>query len=204
MNLEEILKESRKFAINHDVFEKIEKINGVYSALSESCLSQMEGGTTQKFNYHSYIFSTMESTLEALSLLLKNGYVNDAFTLLRKYIDLTIINVYFLVKIDKEQNMERIIIQEIDGWVNGINTLDKISKLREYISDNFQYPQIEDFFDDVQLKSIRDTTNDFTHYNTNEKIIANDSRFHMKNRREYYDEIYSNIEMVFTILCLAI
>ena len=54
----------------------------------------MTQGTTSVVNLDSYVFSSIKGTLSSINMILKDGRINDSWTLLRKYHDSIIINIY--------------------------------------------------------------------------------------------------------------
>ena len=77
----------------------------------------------------------MKGTLESIKNTLKNGRINDAWALMRKYHDSIIINIYSNLYLKNNFNIENIVVQQIDNWLNGKDSLPEFRIMSRYIRD---------------------------------------------------------------------
>ncbi len=78
----------------HTVFGDLERYVAFYESLAHSVLGFVSLGTRAICNIDSYLFSSVQGTLASIQAILRDGRINDAYTLLRKYHDSAIINIY--------------------------------------------------------------------------------------------------------------
>lgn len=81
MNIEHKMPEAY---LKHKVFDDLKYMKGFYDSISMSCFSFVATGTHGTTNYASYVYSAIEGTLDSITILLNNGRINDAYTLIRK------------------------------------------------------------------------------------------------------------------------
>lgn len=78
----------------HPVFGELDKYADFYESLAKSVFQFATLGTQAICNLDTYIYSSMQGSLESIQNILRAGRINDAYALLRKYYDSAIINVY--------------------------------------------------------------------------------------------------------------
>ncbi len=72
---------------NHRVFLDLKEMAEFYKLFSFSVFSFITVGTGASCNIDSYLYSSIQGTIESIGLLIKNGRINDGYALLRKYFD---------------------------------------------------------------------------------------------------------------------
>lgn len=80
--------------LKHKVFNDLRYMKKFYDSISMSCFSFIATGTHGITNYTSYVYSAIEGTLDSITILLKNGRINDAYTLIRKLFDDILLDIY--------------------------------------------------------------------------------------------------------------
>lgn len=99
---------------NHPVFELIEHMKDCYDGLSYTCFSFIPPGTLGVANYASYVYTSQQTTLESIKMLLKAGYITDAFVLIRKLFDTALVDIYFdVVRKDKFDWIESLVVEDL-------------------------------------------------------------------------------------------
>jgi len=83
----------------HIVFRQLTEFSDFYKYLSDSVMNWVTKGTRSILNLDTYVYSSMQGTLESIHDILLKGRINDSYSLLRKFYDSTIINVYSNVSI---------------------------------------------------------------------------------------------------------
>jgi hypothetical protein len=128
---------------NDRIFQSIEEIKEFYDFLSTNDDSITVAVAKGPINYNTDIFSSLFNTLDSIQQLLRLGRINDAFSLIRKYNDAVIIQIYALIV---SENEERLFSEEshslydniVNEWVNGkaclIEKGDYDSKEEAYLS----------------------------------------------------------------------
>ena len=77
---------------NHDIFATLDKIVHFYFMLSQNTIGWVSTGIMSEISPDTYVFGSICGTVESIKQLSAGGRIADAFTLLRKYHDATIIN----------------------------------------------------------------------------------------------------------------
>jgi hypothetical protein len=80
--------------IEHSVFEQLKYYSSFYDFLSFSIMGWSSMGTKAIINLDTYTYSSIKGTIDSITEILFKGRINDAYALLRKYYDSTIINIY--------------------------------------------------------------------------------------------------------------
>src|SRR5258706_8072616 len=101
-----------KAYIEHPVFEQLSKFAKFYESLSFSVMSFVSMGTGSFVNIDTYVFSSMQGTLESIRDILAKGRINDAYALLRKYYDAAIINIYTNLYLDEHVSIENFLVEK--------------------------------------------------------------------------------------------
>nr|WP_321485557.1 hypothetical protein [uncultured Draconibacterium sp.] len=183
---------------NHELFSKLELIVKFYDSLSFSVFGIVRFGTNQLFNLDSYFFSSIKGTIDSIRLLLKVGRINDAYSLIRKYYDSTIINIYTGLYLEDNYSIENLIVEKIEKWRNGTESIPDYRSISNYINNSPRLVEINKILKiDDRYKKIRDRCNDNTHYNFYRNVLLNDNEIHNPNRIKYLDLIKKDIQNLF-------
>src|SRR5690554_8140014 len=78
----------------HIIFDQLKNYSEFYDSLSFSIMNWAAQGTGGIINLDTYAYSSIKGTIDSIIDILKKGRINDAYALLRKYFDSTMINVY--------------------------------------------------------------------------------------------------------------
>jgi hypothetical protein len=87
--------------------------------LAHSVFGFVSVGTRAIGNIDSSVFSSIQGTLASIRAILRDGRINDAYALLRKYYDSAIINIYTGLYLDDHFTIENFIVTQIDRWLQG-------------------------------------------------------------------------------------
>lgn len=122
-------------------------------------------GTTA-ITFDTYVLTSMQGTVESISLLLKNGRMNDAYALLRKYHDSIIINTYEIAYLEDHFSIDHFIVEKIEKWLKGAEKLPSYNLMKQYIERNNRLRGINILLaKDRRYVEIRDRFNNHMHYN---------------------------------------
>ncbi|MGV8131256.1 MAG: hypothetical protein ACP5N7_04125 [Candidatus Pacearchaeota archaeon] len=165
-----------------------------------SVFSFFGSGTRAVFNIDSYIFSSIQGTIESIHTVLQNGRINDAYALLRKYHDSVIINTYSSLYLQENVSIDNLIVQKIDDWVQGKEKMPEYRVMSQYIKASEILKPINELLEsDIRYKLIRDRCNDHTHYNFFQNILLNDNEIYLKNRIASVEVFTKDVENIFIL-----
>ncbi|QCI99635.1 hypothetical protein [Agrobacterium larrymoorei] len=155
----------------HEIFENLTQYGDFYDSLSMSVFQQVTTGTTAFVNIDSYVFSSIQGTVESMAYLLEKGRINDAFALLRKYHDVATINVYVNLWLKHHCTAEVSIVPFVNDWLHGKSTkpLPRIEEMTKYIENSGEL-------------GARKRCNDQIHYNFFHTTLLNDGALYVKDR----------------------
>ena len=203
---------------DHIVFSHLDTIKSFYETLSWCNIGGIETAAilsqSRIFSTITYIYSSLEGTIESISVLLRNGRCNDAFALVRKYCDSIIIDIYkhILVKeiehkFHLELSIEAIKDNRIKAWIDSEDALfreKETGKIYAKIAET--HPQLTKLFNltdrDTLYHKLRDICNDNVHYSHLYNMMANDYEMikSQKGMRDFYiNNISKAIVLFFTI-----
>lgn len=183
----------------HHVFMELEDYIGFYGNLARSVFAWKTMGTNSICNIDSYIYSSMQGTLESIFLILKKGKINDAYELLRKYYDAAVINIYSNIYLQDHFNIDCFVVQTIENWLKGTEKLPRFSQMMKYIKESPKLNVINNLFQDDRYRKMRDTFNDHTHYNSFFHFLLNDSEICLNNRLHSLDRLLNYMREIFML-----
>lgn len=187
----------------HKVFSELERYVDFYESLSMSVFSFVTTGTDGIINIDTYMFTSIRGTIESIRLILKNGMINDAYALLRKYFDSAIINIYSNLYLEDHSSIENFIVDKINNWIKGKEQLPTYQAMLDYINKSEKVLDINHLLSsNDRYKKIRDRCNNHTHYNYFYNMLLNDNEIYLSNRLKELNILSVDIKDIF-ILHLA-
>jgi hypothetical protein len=181
---------------NHNVFKYLKTYIEFYDALSYSVMSFTSLGTTA-LNLDTYTYSSIKGTLESIRDILSKGRINDSYTLLRKYHDSTVINIYTNLFLSDHVSLENFIVRQIENWKNGTEKIPSYQKMMKYIHESPKLSGITLLVDEALFEKIRKRCNDNTHYNFYKNFLLNDNQILTINRLNYLDVFSLDLNAIF-------
>ena len=179
---------------NHKVFNSLDYFIEFYELFSFGVMSYIPHGVHSLLNIDTYVYSSMQMSLDSIKQLLKLGRINDAYALLRNFYDSVIINIYYTLYIKSNIEQYDFIIDKINNWYLGKERLPQFQTMKKYIEDSSYLKEINGIINlDKSYKIIRDNCNNHVHYNSFDTMIKNDARKFDENRERIFDQISSNI-----------
>jgi hypothetical protein len=173
---------------------------GFYEQLAMSVFSFATMGAQSICNIDTYVYSSMQGTVESMRTLLLAGRINDAYALLRKYYDSAVINVYSILFLRNNFSIERFIVDKINNWLQGKERLPEYRVMSQYIKASGSLKPINDVFGvDDRYKRLRDRCNDHTHYNFYRYAMLNDNEIHINNRGWWLDRFSEDVRDIFVL-----
>lgn len=184
--------------VEHPIFEQLDFYSDFYDSLSFQVMRWLSTGVISIVNLDTYTYSSIKGTIESIKDILKKGRINDAYTLLRKYYDSTILNVYTNLYLEDNSSFENFIVEQIEGWRRGDKKLPTYRIMSDYIRKSTKLERINILLlKDDRYKKIRNRCNDNTHYNFYRHILLNDNEIYNPNRKKYLDIFTKDIEAIF-------
>lgn len=203
---------------NNVIFDDIKIIKDFYKALSFCNISFIENAALMSdakvFSTSTYIYSSIEGTIESISVLLHNGRCNDAFALVRKYCDSIILDIYKNIlskQIDeayyKHLSLDDYKNNKIKQWIDAENRLfEQRDIINVYTAIKKEYPELTNLFNltnkSTLYHKLRDVCNDNMHYNYLYTMMANDANM-IRARKDLWipllRKIARAIRLFFTI-----
>lgn len=170
--------------LNHEVFKRLRDYSKFYDQLGFGVMGFITRGTSSLINIDTYVYSSMQGTMDSMWSTLRKGQIGDAYALLRKYYDSTIINVYTNLIIEDDFDIEDPSTFKnpiIDGWLKGGQSLPEYRIMSQYVKASTKLKPVTDLLaKDDRYKGVRNRCNDHTHYNLYRHILLNDGRIHQE------------------------
>ena len=187
----------------HEVFRELERYIEFYEQLGHAVFGFVSQGTRALCNIDSYVFSSIQGTITSIRTILRQGRINDAYALLRKYFDSVIINTYSNLYLEDHFSTMNFVVEQIDNWLRGKDQLPEYRIMSQYIRSSERVAPITALvFSGDRYKGVRDRCNDHTHYNFYRNILLNDSEIHLPERGRELEQFAADVRDVL-ILHLA-
>jgi hypothetical protein len=171
---------------NHRVFSELKQYSDFYDSLAMSVFHFSSMGTKAICNIDTYIFSSIQGTIESIRTVLAAGRINDAYALLRKYYDSAIINVYSNLYLKDHFSLENLIVEKINKWLQGKDKLPTYRVMSQYIRDSIKLAPINVLLNsDERYNTLRGRCNDHTHYNFFHNFLLNDKAVYLEDRLQH-------------------
>ncbi len=191
--------------LEHSVFGQLTDYANFYRSLSDSTMSWISQGTNSAINIDTYVFSSMQGTLESINDILFKGRINDAYALLRKYYDATIINLYSNIYLSDNFSIDNFIVEKINNWVKGKETIPSFGTMSEYIIKSNKVSEITKLiynnsaFKGSSFEDLRQRCNDHTHYLYYHNLLSNDNEVYLQNRLATLDSFSKDLKNIFIL-----
>lgn len=185
--------------LEHKIFGQLTDYAKFYSSLSFSIMHWIKPGTQSIINLDTYVYSSIQGTLESIKDILIKGRINDSYALLRKYYDSTIINIYSNLYLSDNVTIENFIVKQINDWLRGTDKLPDYRIMSKYIRESPNLMPITKLLHkDEKYKNIRERCNDHTHYNYYSNLLLNDNEIFLHDKRlKALDSFSNDLEDIF-------
>jgi hypothetical protein len=189
---------TEKEYLEHPVFEQLEKYSAFYDNLSLSTFQFVSMGTSSIITINTYVYSSMQGTLDSIREILSHGRINDAYALMRKYYDTAIINIYTNLYLDDHFSIDNFVVEKIDNWLKAKEKLPTIQIMNNYIQKSEKVAGIYKLLQkDNRYSELRNRCNDHTHYNSYYNMIQNDNQVYLENRIVILNRFAKDLENIF-------
>jgi hypothetical protein len=181
----------------HPVFGQLSEYANFYGSLSFSIMPFVSMGTQSLLNIDTYVYSSMKGTLESIRDILMNGRINDAYTLLRKFYDAAIINIYTNLYLGDQFSIDNFVVEKIENWRTAKEQLPTIRIMNSYIQKSEKVTIIYKLLQkDKRYSELRNRCNDHTHYNFYYNMVQNDNQIYLKNRAALLHRFSKDLENI--------
>ncbi|MGD9107593.1 MAG: cupin domain-containing protein [Gammaproteobacteria bacterium] len=187
---------------NHHVFSVLDKMADFYRSLGDLIFCRVTVGLNAKasINIDSYFYPSVKGTIESIKSTLKNGRINDAYALLRKFHDSSIINIYSNVYLEDNCSLENFIVEKIQSWICGKDQLPEYRIMSQYIRDSKKLTALTNLlYKDDTYKKIRDRCQDHLHYNYFHCAVLNDNERPCERRISALNMFLYDIRQLFIL-----
>ncbi len=184
----------------HAVFAEIAYMRAFYGHLSHSCYQMVPTGAPGIANYASYIYESLSGTLESVKLLLEAGNITDAYTLIRKYYDDVLIEIYFdVVRKDKFDWMSNRVVEDIDNWMKREQWIPRVEKIMAVLKDSETTRDVYPFFGwKTYLKHNREILDGMVHTSRFGNILLNCKGVATIDREKHKEDVATLLRQFFT------
>ncbi len=178
----------------HELFQKLERYIQFYDQLSDSIMPFLTMGTKALGNIDTYVFSSFRGTLGSIAATAKLGHLNDSYSLLRKFYDGIYINIYTILYLEDNINLQKFIVQEIQCWLSGTAQLPSTRTVSDYIRTHKRLADLNNLlFNDKRYADLRERCNDNAHYNYYRNLLLNDSEIYNPSREKALNELSADV-----------
>lgn len=183
---------------DHVIFSEINEYKSFYRSLSYSISNWVSMGTSAIRNLDTYVYTSIEGTLESIQKILKMGRMNDSYALLRKYFDATMINIYSNLYLENNFSFDNRIVKQIEDWKNGSETIPEYRVISRYVKQSQKLEPVTQLLNkDNRYRAIRNRCNNHMHYNFYKNLIYNDNKIYLGDRVELLNTLSNDLKDLF-------
>lgn len=198
MNVEHKMSETY---LKHKVFDDLKYMMEFYDSISMGCYRFIAMGLSGGANYASYVYLSIEGTLDSISILLTQGRINDAFTLIRKLFDDILLEVYMDVTLkDKFDLKKNFIVKEVDEWIRKKYRIPQAEKIMKCLEKSERTKELYPLFGwNTCLKENRALLDDSVHSNRFQQMLLNCNTVNIKGREHHLKNCENILNQLFLL-----
>lgn len=115
----------------------------------------IQGGTSAILGIDHIIFTSLKGTLASIGLVLKEGYINDGYAIVRKYYEGVILDIYKSVYLLENYNpMESFYVDKIENWFKGEKSFPEYKMMIKYLQETDWLIDVRKYYDLTQSNII--------------------------------------------------
>lgn len=193
---------------SHPVFEDLDHYVEFYGQLGYQTSMFLSQGTRAVLGLDTYVFSSLQGTLDSMRMLLRAGMMNDAYALVRKFHDAAVINAYTAQYLKSHFSFEQMIVERIDGWRSGKVELPRFKTMLNYLKRADSLAALNRVLDsDQRYEQLRERCNEHVHFNYYRYMLMNIKEIYLDGRvqilgqlrRDLRDIVVLHLAYVFSI-----
>ncbi|QYK54334.1 MAG: hypothetical protein KF824_05400 [Fimbriimonadaceae bacterium] len=190
--------------LEHSIFGDLVQTEEFYEFLSDLIWPQISPTRNLLGNLDSSFFDSLAGTVESMRAILLTGRITDAYTLLRKFNESTLLQIYTMLCFEEKiaelrdtspkielmdqekfvQYLEHVFkqgiyVEEIEDWLTGDKSLPNLRIISPKVASFSTTSQLDALFDSQKYKQISERCNDHVHTNYYKHLVLNQR--HLKN-----------------------
>ena len=171
---------------NHKVFKEIDCMMELYGNISIACFPFVPSGTSLIMNYVTYTYQAIQGTLESIKTLLEIGRISDAYTLVRKYFDDVMVDLYIdVIRKDGYDWLKFECVDDVEKWIKSKHRIPPIKKILVTLKNSVCTKELYPYFGwDTYFNQNRTILDDFVHSNRYSLMVLNCSDVYLQNREK--------------------
>ena len=171
---------------NHQVLGEIEDMKALYENLSFRAMRFVASGTKCIFNYETYVFMSIQGTLDSIKTLLLIGRITDAFVLARKVFDDILTEIYLSIELkDKYDVFHNSIVEDVQQWLEASCRIPSIKKILKTLETSAHTKKLYPYFGwKTYLEHNRKILDDCVHSNRYSRMLLNCNTVYLPDKRE--------------------
>lgn len=183
------------------MYQEIEEMREFYNCLSDTCFFFIPTGAPGATNYASYIYLSLRGTLDSIATLLRASQITDAYTLVRKYLDDVLIEIYFdVVRKEKFDWKANKVVDDVDNWIKREQWIPRVEKIMTVLRDSESTRDLYPLFDwGGALKRNRELLDGMVHTSSFGNILLNCRDVATVDREKHLNHISTLLRSFFTI-----
>ncbi len=183
----------------HQIFKEIDQTISVYESLSDLVFGQITPTRSFIGNLDSCFFDSIEGTVESIKTVLLTGRIADAYTLMRRLLEVSWLHVYVMLRFEESNDrgvgkqeefgamdfekffellrqaaQKGIYVEEIEEWLAGDKSLPWLSRFSDVIATSPKLSQLNLLFDEDAYEQLSNRCNDHVHVNFFRNLRMND------------------------------
>ena len=186
----------------HICFKELEEMMTFYECLSERASYFVQSGTKGIINYETYVFMSIQGTLDSIKELLLIGRINDASVLVRKFFDDILAEIYFAVTLKEKFDLTKgLYVEEVQKWLESKYRVPTLKRILDIIKKSVYTKDLYPLFGwETYLQHNRQILDDCVHTNSYRNVLFNCNTVYLnKDREKRLDGILTILKQIMTI-----
>lgn len=192
----------------HPVFKDLDHFVEFYEQLGYQTSMFLAQGTKAILELDTYVFSSLQGTLDSVRMLLRAGMMNDAYALVRKFHDAAVINAYTAHYLKSHFSLEHFLVERIESWRSGKVALPRFKTMLNSLKDDDKLAALNRVLEsDRRYEQLRERCNGHVHFSYYEHMLINIRDIYLNSRvqvlsqlrRDLRDIVVLHLAYVFSI-----
>lgn len=186
--------------INHEIFNKLKEIIDFYKLISFQVYWFITMWVKWVLTLDTYIFSSLQHSIDSINYTLSKWRINDSYALLRKFHDSCIMHIYINIYLENNFNIDNMVVEKVQKWIEWTSKFPRYKWMKNYIDNHDKFKDLNKYFyKDNSIELIRERCNDHTHYNSYASLLINDWEIYLKYRLSKLNQFSNDLEKIFLL-----
>ena len=182
------------------IFHELQKYIDFYDSFVHLVFLMPTIGTSSYINLDTYVYSSISETLKTLKYSIENERIGDAYTLLRKYYETSIVNIYTNIYLDENYSINQNTVHKINNWLLGIEKISTYREIIGYIKKSQKLKNINLLLIEAEnYKKIKNRCNDYMHMNFFKHIMQNIGNIRYNPQTNFIEILRVDIKNIFIL-----